>query len=341
MRLDEIVARFGGELIGDPALRIDQCATLDKAGAGDIAFLANRKYESTLAGTRASAVILASREAAARVGNAILTAEPYLYYARLSQHLNPPERAVPGIAAGARVAVAVPPSASIAHGTCIEEGAEIGEDVVIGPNCSIGRDVKIGAGSRLYANVTIYRGCCIGQRAIIHAAAVIGADGFGFAREKNGAWVKIPQIGRVVIGDDVEIGAGTTIDRGALDDTVIEDGVKLDNQIQIAHNVHIGAHTAMAGCVGVAGSTVIGKRCTFGGAAMIIGHLTIGDDVNVSSGTLVAKNILKPGNYTGSVPFLEHSEWLRNFARIRHLESLDDKIRTLENRLAELEARGK
>lgn len=166
---------------------------------------------------------------------------------------------------------------------------------------------------------------------------MIGADGFGFAREATGAWVKIPQVGRVLIGDDVEIGAGTTIDRGALGDTIIADGVKLDNQIQVGHNVQIGAHTAMAGCVGIAGSAVVGARCTVGGGAVILGHLRIADDVNVSAGTLVMKSIESAGTYSGAVPFLEHGEWLRNFSRLRHLDAMADKIRALEQRLAALE----
>ena len=177
----------------------------------------------------------------------------------------------------------------------------------------------------------------IGNNCLIHAGAVIGSDGFGFARDEDASWVKIPQVGRVIIGDNVEVGACTSIDRGALSDTVIADGVKLDNQIQIAHNVTIGEHTAIAGCVGVAGSTAIGRRCTVGGAAMVIGHLTLGDDVNVASGTLIGKSISSPGMYSGAVPFMEHGQWLKNFSRIRHLESMSEKLRAMEQRLSVLE----
>jgi UDP-3-O-[3-hydroxymyristoyl] glucosamine N-acyltransferase len=208
---------------------------------------------------------------------------------------------------------------------------------VIGAHCRIGQGVHIGADSWLYPGVTIYHRCRIGRRAIIHSGAVIGADGFGFARESNGEWVKIAQTGSVVIGDDVEIGANTTIDRGALEDTEIGDGVKLDNQIQVGHNVRIGPHTAIAGCVGIAGSARIGARCTIGGAAVILGHLTLADDVNVSSGTLVGKSIAKSGQYTGTVPFMAHDDWQKNFARLRHLDAQADKIRALEKRLAQLE----
>jgi UDP-3-O-[3-hydroxymyristoyl] glucosamine N-acyltransferase len=228
-------------------------------------------------------------------------------------------------------------TASIGPNVWVGPAARIGDGVVIAANCSIGDGVQIGAGSRLAANVAIYSGCRLGARCLVHSGAVIGSDGFGFAREATGVWVKIPQAGRVLIGDDVEIGAGTTIDRGALGDTVIADGVKLDNQIQVGHNVQIGAHTAMAGCVGIAGSAVIGARCTVGGGAVILGHLHIADDVNVSAGTLVTKSIANAGTYSGAVPFLEHGDWLRNFSRLRHLDVMADRIRALEQRLAALE----
>ncbi len=317
-RLDEIVARFGGELRGDGARTVSGLAPLDSATPWQLSFLANPKYRSQLAATRAGAVILAPEAAADCPCAAIVTPQPYLYFARVSQWLaqTPPP---PGIHASAVVESPVPDSASI------------------GPQCWIGPDVEIGEGSVLYSGVKIYSGCRIGRRAILHSGAVIGADGFGFAREAGGAWVKIAQTGRVLIGDDVEIGANTTIDRGALGDTVIEDGVKLDNQIQVGHNVRIGAHSAIAGCVGIAGSARIGARCTIGGGAIILGHLALADGVNVSAGTLVGKSIAAPGSYTGSVPFMAHDDWQRNFARLRHLDALADRIRALEKRLAELE----
>ena len=322
---------------GDGSVTVARIAPIESAGTGDISFLANPKYQSKLAVTQASAVIVAPALAELCPVAAILHPEPYMYFARLAQWLNPPHAAIPGIHPQATVLSPLPESVSVAAGVFIGEGVTIGADSVIGANCVIGNNVHLGADVRLYPNVTIYHDCVVGQRGILHAGVVIGADGFGYAREKTGAWVKIPQTGRVVIGDDVEVGAGTTIDRGALADTVIEDGVKLDNQIQIAHNVRIGAHSALAGCVGVAGSTTIGKRCTFGGAAMILGHLQIADDVNVSSGTLVGKSISAAGTYTGNIPFMEHSVWLKNFARLRHLDNMADKIRALEARLNELE----
>jgi UDP-3-O-[3-hydroxymyristoyl] glucosamine N-acyltransferase len=336
LRLDQIVARFGGEIVGAGDTAITGIDTLEHAGPGDLAFLANPKYRHQLTTTRAAAVIMAP-PAVDGPAAAILTPQPYLYYARVAQWLNPLPVPQPGVHSSAVVEGEVAASASIGPNVWIGPAAKIGADVVIAANCSIGEGVEIGAGSRLAANVAIYSGSRLGARCLVHSGAVIGADGFGFAREATGAWVKIPQMGRVLIGDDVEIGAGTTIDRGALGDTVIADGVKLDNQIQVGHNVQIGAHTAMAGCVGIAGSAVIGARCTVGGGAVILGHLHIADDVNVAACTLVTKSIPNAGTYSGAVPFLEHGDWLKNFSRLRHLDAMADKIRALEQRLAALE----
>jgi UDP-3-O-[3-hydroxymyristoyl] glucosamine N-acyltransferase len=251
--------------------------------------------------------------------------------------LNPPSRSPSGIHLSAIVDSSVDPDVCIGAGSHVGKDVRIGKGSVLGTGCILGDGVTLGVQARLHGNVTIYPGCVIGARVIIHAGAVIGADGFGFARETDGGWTKVPQIGRVIIGDDVEIGANTTIDRGALDDTVVENGVKLDNQIQIGHNVHIGADTAMAGCVGVAGSARIGRRCTVGGGAIILGHLTVADDVNISAATLVTKSIGQPGTYTGAMPFEAHRDWLKNTARMRHLDEMADQLRTLETRLAELE----
>ncbi len=336
LRLDQIVARLGGEIVGAGDTLISRIGTLENAGPGALAFLANPKYRAQLATTRAAAVIMAP-PALEGPAAAILTPQPYLYYARVAQWLNPLPAPEPGVHSSAVVEGEVAANASIGPNVWIGPGVRIGERAVIAANCSIAAAVEIGADSRLAANVAIYSGCRLGARCLVHSGAVLGADGFGFARESAGAWVKIPQVGRVLIGDDVEIGAGTTIDRGALGDTVIGDGVKLDNQIQVGHNVRIGAHTAMAGCVGIAGSAVIGARCTVGGGAVILGHLHIADDVNVAAGTLVTKSIRSAGTYSGAVPFLEHGDWLRNFSRLRHLDAMAGKIRALEQRLAALE----
>ena len=340
MRLADIIVRLGGELRATDEQgeqQITRIAPLETAKAGEVAFLANPKYQAQLATTSASAVIVAPSMAEVCPVAAIVSPDPYLYFARLAQLLSPKIPAPVGIHPNATVLSELPGHVSVGAGAYIGANVRIGDGTVIGANAVVGSGVTIGAGCRLYPNSTIYYGCRIGARAIIHAGAVIGADGFGFAREKDGSWVKIPQTGIVIVGDDVEIGAGTTIDRGALSDTVIENGVKLDNQIQVAHNVRIGEHTAIAGCVAIAGSTVIGSRCTIGGKTSIVGHLTIADGVHISAGTFISKSIGKPGAYTGTVPFMEHDDWLKNFARLRHLDSMADKIRALEARLNELE----
>ena len=337
VRVDEIVARFGGDLVGDGRTAVRGIATLDAATADQISFLANPKYLAQLAATRAAAVILAPEASAACPVAAIVTPQPYLYFARVAQWLNPPPPPAAGVHPSAVVEAELPASVSVGPHAWIGAGARIGENAVVGAGCAIGAGAEVGAGSLLHPRVTIAAGCHVGARAIIHSGAVIGSDGFGFARDDAGAWVKIPQTGCVIVGDDVEIGANTTIDRGALEDTVIGDGVKLDNQIQVAHNVHIGANTAMAGCVGIAGSARIGAGCTVGGGAIILGHIELADGVHVSSGTLVAKSITTPGSYTGTVPFMAHAEWLKNFSRLRHLDAMADRIRALEKRLADLE----
>lgn len=335
IRLDELVARLGGELIGDGKIRIARVGTLEGADGDCIGFLSNPRYAAQLATTRAAAVIVAPAARDRTALPRIVTPDPYVYFARVSQLLNPQRLPAPGIAASAQVGSSLPASVSVSANAHVGEGVTAGESVVIGPGCHVGDGVVLGDGTVLHANVTIYHGCELGRRCIVHAGAVIGADGFGFARERDGSWVKIPQVGRVLIGDDVEIGANTTIDRGALEDTVIGNDVKLDNQIQIAHNVRIGDHTAIAGCVGIAGSTVIGARCMIGGQAGIIGHLEICDDVVISAGTLVTKSIRERGVYTGNLPLQQHADWVRNFAHLRHLDALADRIRRLEQLLAE------
>jgi UDP-3-O-[3-hydroxymyristoyl] glucosamine N-acyltransferase len=329
--LSELIARFGGEVLGDASVRIRQVAPLETAGPGEIAFLSSARYERQLAATRASALIVAPEARDSTTLPRIVCVNPYAYYAKVSTLINPRVRPKAGVDPRA----AVDSQASVARGAfvgayaVIEAGASIAEGAEIHPGCYVGRDARVGRDSVLNPGVTVYHRCIIGERAIVHSGAVIGADGFGMAME-GGKWLKIPQIGRVVIGDDVEIGANTTIDRGAMGDTVIEDGVKMDNQIQIGHNCRIGAHTAIAGCVGIAGSTRIGKHCRLGGSAMIGGHLEIADNVEISGGTTVAKSILSAGTYTSVFPVSPHDEWLRNASILRHLREMRDRIRKLE-----------
>jgi UDP-3-O-[3-hydroxymyristoyl] glucosamine N-acyltransferase len=332
--LAELARRFGGTVLGDAGVRIRQVAPLETAGPEELSFLTNRKYQKLLSTTRAAAVLLAEDSAGATQLPRIVCKNPYASYARIAALINPERRPAAGIHGKAVVDAQASVAASASVGPCavIEGGAVIGDDVVIGANCFVGQGVHIGARSRLHPNVSIYYDCAIGERVILHSGVVIGADGFGMAMDE-GRWLKIPQVGRVVIGDDVEVGAGTTIDRGALDDTVIEEGVKLDNQIQIGHNCHIGAHTAIAGCTGIAGSTRIGKYCMLGGNSMISGHLTIADRVVVSGGTVVAKSITAPGTYTAVFPMQPHAQWMKNAALVRHLHELMERIRRLENQV--------
>lgn len=335
-RLDEIVAHLGGALEGDGSIVVSQVATLASAQAGQIAFLANPKYRQQLQSTSASAVIVPPKFAGDTTLPRIVHPNSYAYYARVVQLLNPAEARPRGVHPSAVVHSVVPPSVSVGENVVLGKDVALGENVTLYPGCVVGDGVSIGDDSVLYPNVVVYRACKIGKRAVVQAGAVIGSDGFGFAKEGD-SWVKIPQIGRVVIGDDVEIGANTSIDRGALDDTIIGDGVKLDNQIQIAHNVVIGQHTAMAGCVGVAGSTRIGQRCTIGGAGMIVGHLDLADDVHVSAGTMVTKSLRQPGQYTSIFPLESHAEWLQNAAQIKRLAKLAERVSELEEKLELME----
>ncbi|PIX04623.1 MAG: UDP-3-O-(3-hydroxymyristoyl)glucosamine N-acyltransferase, partial [Gallionellales bacterium CG_4_8_14_3_um_filter_54_18] len=334
--LAEIASRLGGSVLGDGEVRISSIATLEHADATQISFLTNSKYRGKLAETRAGALILGEADADASDLPRIIAANPYAYFARVSALLNPLPEIQPGVHPSAVVGegARIDPTASIAATAVIGAGAVIGAHCVIGAGCSIGDHVVIGSHARLYPRVVIYHDCVIGDNLIAHSGVVIGADGFGIAMDE-GRWIKIPQIGRVVIGDDVEIGANTTLDRGALDDTVIEEGVKLDNQIQIAHNVRIGAHTAIAGCVGIAGSTSIGKYCQIGGSAGILGHLKIADRVVISSFTLIGKSIREAGTYTGIFPFSKMDEWKKNAVQMRHLDEMSNRIKVLEKLLSE------
>jgi UDP-3-O-[3-hydroxymyristoyl] glucosamine N-acyltransferase len=313
LTLAQIASQLGGRVAGDASVLIRQVGSLEGAGPDQISFLASAKHHAKLSATRASALVLDAASEALTQLPRIVCDNPYAYFARVSQLFNPLTVQPAG----------THPSASVAA------DAKLGARVSIGAGCVVGAGVAIGDDSCLYPGVTVYPGSRIGARAIIHSGVVIGADGFGFANDA-GRWVKIPQTGGVAIGDDVEIGANTTIDRGTLDDTVIGDGVKLDNQIQIGHNCRIGAHTAIAACAGIAGSTEVGSHCTIGGAALIQGHITICDRTNVSAGTFISHSIHKPGTYTGMYPSSEHASWARNTAVVRHLAELLDRVRALE-----------
>ena len=323
LTLREIVARLGGEAVGEPAAPLTGVATLDSAGPAHIAFLANPKYRARLATTRAGAVIVGPGDRDAVSIPRIVSDNPYAYYARTVALFHPEPAATPGIHPFAQVdaQASVDAYAEIGPFAVVGPGARIGKGVRVGAHCVVGRGVAVGDGTVLHPRVTIYDGCSLGARCIVHSGAVIGADGFGMARDA-GRWIKIPQVGAVRIGDDVEIGANTTIDRGALDDTVIGEGVKLDNQIQVAHNCVIGAHTVIAGCTGISGSTTIGRNCLIGGGVGIVGHISICDGVTISGMTLVAKSITQPGTYTSGLPMMPHAQWLRNAAHLRRLDRI-------------------
>ncbi len=321
--LREIVARLGGEAVGEATAPLTGVATLDSAGPSDIAFLANPRYRSRLAATRAGAAIVGRGDRDAASLPRIVCDNPYAYYARTVALFHPEPEVVPGVHPSAQVdpSARVDPGAQVGAYAVVGARTVVGRGACLGAHASVGADAAIGESTRLHPGVVVYDRCRIGARCIVHSGAVIGADGFGMARDA-GRWIKIPQVGAVRIGDDVEIGANTTIDRGALDDTVIEEGVKLDNQIQVAHNCVIGAHTVIAGCTGISGSVTIGRNCMIGGGVGIVGHLSICDHVTISGMTLVAKSITRPGTYTSGLPMMPHAQWLRNAALLRRLDRI-------------------
>ena len=329
--LRQLAERCGAELAGDGEVVIDRVATLDSAERGAIAFLSNSKYRPRLAATRASAVILAPADAAATTLPKLVTPNPYAAYARVAAILHPARAPAPGVHATAVVSSSarVAPSASIGAHAVVGERSTVGERSRLGAGTIVGEDCSIAEDCVLHANAVLYARSIVGARTIIHSCAVIGADGFGMA-EQDGRWLKVPQVGRVVIGADVEIGANTSIDRGAIGDTIIEDDVKLDNQIQIGHNCSIGAHTAIAGCVGIAGSTSIGRNCMIGGAAMIVGHIEIADGTIIAAATCVSKSISSAGVYASGLPHVPQREWRQTVAALHRLRALFVRVRALE-----------
>ena len=341
--LSSVVEALGGELLGDGAMTLSRLAPLATAQPSEIAFVAQARYAHQIDSTRAGALIVppALQDAAIARGACIVTGDPYLYFARLTQWWR--AQTAPVFEPRIHPQSVIDPTAQIGEGVdvgafcVIGAGARIGDRVRLGPHCVIGPGAVVGSDARLTAHVSLGEGCSLGQRCIVHPGVVIGADGFGFAPHQ-GTWVKIEQLGAVRIGDDVEIGANTCIDRGALDDTVIEDGVKLDNLIQIGHNVHIGAHSAMAGCVGVAGSAHIGAHCTVGGGAIVLGHLTLADRVNISAGTVVTRSIGKPGHYTGMFPIDDNASWEKNAASLKQLNRLRERLKAVEQAIEQAAA---
>ena len=329
--LGDLATRFGCELVGDPEAAVTHVATLANAGPRSLSFLANPAYRVELTNTRATAVVLRAADLDSCPVTALVSLEPYETYARIANVLHPPAPFDGGVHQTAVVAASakVADSAHVAAHAVVGDEAVVADGSYIGPGSMVGPRCRVGEGTRLHAHVTLVEDVRIGKRCIVHPGAVIGCDGFGNARSDSG-WVKIPQIGGVEIGDDVEIGSNTTIDRGAIDDTVIENGVRLDNLIQIAHNVRIGEHTAMAALTGVSGSTVIGKRCMFAGQTGVVGHIRICDDVVIGGATMVSKDIREPGFYTASFPAEEAKEWKRKVARFRRLGDLIERVARLE-----------
>lgn len=337
-KASDLAQRVDGKLVGKDCL-ISGMSTLDKASAGQLSFLSNAKYQKQLPNTQAEVVLVSEAFVDLVPNSAIVVVNPYLAFAKLSQLFDWRGPLVSGIAPTAQVdpSAHIDPTAQIAQGAIIGAQVNVAAHTFIGPNVVIGEGVTVGESTRLEANVTLYPGISIGDRCIIHSGAVIGADGFGFAHDGEG-WVKIAQAGGVSIGDDVEVGANTTIDRGALSDTVIANGVKLDNQIQIAHNVEIGEATAIAGCTAIAGSTRIGSHCTIAGMSGVTGHLDIADRTHITAMTLVSKSIKESGAYSSGTVVEPHAQWKRNVVRFRQLDDLSQRVKNLEklvNKLAE------
>jgi len=332
--LGELAQLSGSKLIGDPAVWITDVGSLDDAGTGQISFLTSRRFEIHLPTTGASAVILSPKYATNCPTNALVNDNPTLAYAVIATALTQTERPEPGIHPSAVIDATadIDPSARIEPHCTIGADVRIGPDAVIGPNCVIADECAIGRGSHLVASVTLGRRTCLGERCLVHPGAVLGADGFGLAND-DGRWVKIPQLGRVMLGNDVEVGACTTIDRGALKDTVLHDGVKLDNLVHLAHNVEIGDSTAIAAQTGIAGSTRVGAWCTLAGQAGLSGHLEVSNGVHISGQTAITRSLHEPGIYTSTVPALPHAEWRKNFVRIRQLDELSRRIKALEKAL--------
>lgn len=337
--LAELATRLGVPWRGAAEVALTHVAQLDQAESGSLSFLGDPAYRPYLATTRAAAVIVKPSDAAGAPVPLLLSDNPYLTFAQAAQLLHPEPEVVGGIHPSAVVdpSAQVDPSAWIGPLSVLEAGASVGPRVFVGPSCILGAGVSIGADSRLVARVTLCAGTQIGERALIHPGAVIGRAGFGFAKDGE-RWVRIPQLGRAVLGDDVEVGANTTVDRGAMRDTVLGHGVKLDNLIQIGHNVVVGDHTAMAAKTGISGSTQIGRHCTLAGAVGVVGHLEIGDNVHFTGMTMVTRSFKEPGVYSSGIPAMPSADWRRNVARLKQLDTLTRRVKQLETLLANMNA---
>lgn len=329
--LGELAAKFGCELIGDPSICVSRVATLANADSAALSFLANPAYRDALKATSAAAVIVNETDAGDCPVAALVARDPYLMFARVAAVLHPPSEMVSGVHPSAVIdtTASIEATAHVAANCVIGEDACIGDNVYVGPGCVVGARCVVGDNSKLIANVSLVQDVIIGARCILHPGCVIGADGFGMAMGEDG-WVKVPQIGGVLLGDDVEIGANTCVDRGAIDDTVIEDGVRLDNLIQIGHNARIGAHTAIAGMTAIAGSATVGKRCMIAGLSGVIGHVTVCDDVVIKAQALILKDIDEPGVFSATFGAERDDVWKRLVARFKRLDSLAGRVRKLE-----------
>lgn len=339
--LKDLAKRLDIPFHGEPDTIIKGVSSLMDTLPATVTFLTHSRYRKYLAETRAAAVILRPEELEHCPVNALISENPYLTYAQVSAFFAPDYTDTSAVATSAVIheSASLGGGVNIGANAVICEGVELGDHVQVGPGCVVGHNCRIGAGSELKANVTVYHDCEIGERTLIHSGAVIGADGFGFAND-NGQWVKIHQLGRVVIGNDVEIGANTTIDRGAIEDTVIGNNVIIDNLVQVAHNVRIGDHSAVAGCVGIAGSADIGKHCAFGGGAGILGHLSIADGVTVTAMSLVTNSIKEPGAYSAGTPLEPKSQWQKNYVRFKQLDDMARRLKALEKEIQKLTEEG-
>jgi UDP-3-O-[3-hydroxymyristoyl] glucosamine N-acyltransferase len=331
----QLAERLGLAVHGDPAARVSGVATLARAAPSDLSFLANPRYRAQLAASRAGIVVMRVDDAGGHAGTALVAKDPYAAFARAAALFEAREAAAPGVHASAVVdaSATVDPGAHVGPFVSIGARSVVGAGAIVGPGCVVGEDCVVGSGSELVARVTLVRRVRLGKRVLVHPGAVLGADGFGLAMERpeggEPRWLKVPQLGGVVVGDDCEIGANTTIDRGALDDTVLEEDVRLDNQIQVGHNVRIGAHTAMAGCSAVAGSATIGRYCQIGGAAGVLGHLEVCDRVTVTAMSLVTHSIREPGEYSSGAPLMENKAWRKAAARFKQLDALFRRVGAL------------